>query len=203
MASEPITKKNIPKKMKHLINGKCLFIFWSKRVYSSFSRDRIYRVSVFRDFVKRIPTINTMLSGFKDDPAKLEDFINAVSGYMRLYAQFFCCILVTLGHQLRSAASLARAEDTCKLKDLCPSFLLEDPSRPGATLDRPISKVSQSRYTCFRAYIDLVLNREKRPPSFKKLPSYLYDEALADPKLKRSRFLRGKPLERVFSLLTL
>ena len=126
--------------MKHLINGKCLFIFWSKRVYSSFSRDRIYRVSVFRDFVKRIPTINTMLSGFEDDPAKLEDFINAVSGYMCLYAQFFCCILVTLGHQLRSAASLARAEDTCKLKDLCPSFLLEDPSRPGATLDPPIIK---------------------------------------------------------------
>jgi hypothetical protein len=39
--------------------------------------------------VKRIPTISTMISGFEDDPAKLEDFIDAVSGYMRLYALLF------------------------------------------------------------------------------------------------------------------
>jgi hypothetical protein len=53
---------------------------------------------------------------------------------MRLYAQILCWILVIFGHQLRSATLLAHAEDTCKLKDLCPSFLLEDPSRPGAII---------------------------------------------------------------------
>jgi hypothetical protein len=35
--------------------------------------------------VKRIPTINALIGGFEDDPAKLEDFIDAVSGYMRLF----------------------------------------------------------------------------------------------------------------------
>jgi len=30
-----------------------------------------------------------MLSGFEDDSAKLEDFIDTVSGYMRLYAHIF------------------------------------------------------------------------------------------------------------------
>jgi len=39
--------------------------------------------------VKRIPTISTMISGFEDEPAKHEDFIDAVSGYMRLYALLF------------------------------------------------------------------------------------------------------------------
>jgi hypothetical protein len=55
----------------------------------------------------------------------------------------------------------------------------------------------------FRAYMDLILNGEKRPPSFKKLPSCLYDEPPADPRLKRSRYLCGKLLERVRFLLTL
>ncbi|KAJ8581520.1 hypothetical protein M405DRAFT_938251 [Rhizopogon salebrosus TDB-379] len=159
---------------------------------------RIYRINVFRDFVKRIPTISTTISGFEDDPSKLEDFIDA----------------------LRNAASLARAEDTCKLKDLCPSFLLDDPSKPGAALDPPIIKgqskslrgwnhKATARGLCPmvdimafdedpRSYMDLILNGEKRPPSFKKLPSCLYDESLADPRLKRSGFLRGKPLERTF-----
>ena len=48
-----------------------------------------------------------------------------------------------------------------------------------------------------RAYMDLILNGEKRPPSFKKLPSCLYDESLADPNVKHSGYLRGKALERV------
>jgi hypothetical protein len=49
----------------------------------------------------------------------------------------------------------------------------------------------------------LILNGEKRPPSFKKLLSCLYDEPLTDPRLKRSGYLRGKLLERVRFLLTL
>jgi hypothetical protein len=49
----------------------------------------------------------------------------------------------------------------------------------------------------FRAYMDSIVNGERKPPSFKKLPSCLYDESLADPKLKRARFLRSKPLKRV------
>jgi hypothetical protein len=57
--------------------------------HSSLRTGRIYRINVFRDFVKRIPTISTMISGFEDDPSKLEDFIDAVSGYMRLYALLF------------------------------------------------------------------------------------------------------------------
>ena len=32
--------------------------------------------------VKRVPTLNTMLSGFEDDADKLEDFLDAVSGCM-------------------------------------------------------------------------------------------------------------------------
>ncbi|KAJ8580283.1 hypothetical protein M405DRAFT_834590 [Rhizopogon salebrosus TDB-379] len=47
----------------------------------------------------------------------------------------------------------------------------------------------------------LILNSEKRPPSFKKLLSCLYDESLADLRLKHSGHLRGKPLERVCFLL--
>ncbi|KAJ8583508.1 hypothetical protein M405DRAFT_884803 [Rhizopogon salebrosus TDB-379] len=50
------------------------------------------------------------------------------------------------------------------------------------------------------AYMDLILNGEKRPPSFKKFPSCLYDEPPADPRLKRSRYLCGKLLERVIHL---
>ncbi|KAG1767897.1 hypothetical protein EV702DRAFT_1050228 [Suillus placidus] len=160
--------------------------------------DRLYHIEVFRDFIKRIPSINVILGSFEDDPAKLEIFINA----------------------LRNTASLARAEDTCKLKDLCPSFLLDDPSKPGATLDPPIVKgqskslrgwhhKSTARALCPmvdikkfdedpQAFMDGIINGEKRPPSFKKLPSCLYDESLADPKLKRAGFLRGKPLERTF-----
>ncbi|KAG1838716.1 hypothetical protein DFJ58DRAFT_845947 [Suillus subalutaceus] len=161
-------------------------------------KDHLYRINVFRDFIKRIPAIITTLSSFEEDPAKLEDFINA----------------------LRNSASLARAKDTCKLKDLCPTFLLDDPSKPGATLDPPIVKgqpkslhgwhhKSTARALCPmvdvkkfdedpQAFMDGILNGEKRPPSFKKLPSCLYDESLADLKLKRAGFLRGKPLEWTF-----
>ncbi|KAG1852172.1 hypothetical protein F4604DRAFT_1933741 [Suillus subluteus] len=161
-------------------------------------KDRLYRIDVFCDFIKRIPAIITTLSSFEEDLAKLEDFINA----------------------LRNAASLARTEDTCKLKDLCLSFLLDDPSKPGATLDPPIVKgqpkslcgwhhKSTARALCPmvdikrfdedpQAFMYGILNGEKRPPSFKKLPSCLYDESLADPKLKRAGFLHGKPLERTF-----
>ena len=53
--------------------------------HPSLSTGCIYCVNIFRDSVKRIPTISTMISGFEDEPAKLEDFIDAVSGYMRLY----------------------------------------------------------------------------------------------------------------------
>ena len=49
----------------------------------SFRTDHIYRVNLFRDFVKHVPTLNTMLSGFEDDADKLEDFLDAVSGCMR------------------------------------------------------------------------------------------------------------------------
>ncbi|KAG1841175.1 hypothetical protein C8R48DRAFT_781485 [Suillus tomentosus] len=156
-------------------------------------KDRLYRINVFRSFVKRIPTISVTLGSFEDDPAKLEDFINA----------------------LQNAASLARAEDTCKLKDLCPSFLLNDPAKPGAALDPPIVKGQSkslrgwnhrdtARALCPMVDIKTfdedprILNGERKPPSFKKLPSCLYEESLADPKLKRSGFLRGNPLERTF-----
>ncbi|KAG2342170.1 hypothetical protein BDR05DRAFT_949141 [Suillus weaverae] len=132
--------------------------------------DCLYHVEVFHDFIKHIPSINVILGSFEDDPAKLENFSNA----------------------LRNAASLARAKDTCKLKDLCPSFLLDDPSKPGATLDPPIVK-GQSK-----AFMDGIINGEKRPPSFKKLPSCLYDESLSDPKLKCAGFLHSKPLEQTF-----
>ena len=57
--------------------------------HPSFRTGCIYCVNIFRDFVKRIPTISIMISGFEDDPAKLEDVIDAVSGYMRLYALLF------------------------------------------------------------------------------------------------------------------
>ncbi|KAG1812858.1 uncharacterized protein BJ212DRAFT_1482918 [Suillus subaureus] len=161
-------------------------------------QDRLYHINVFHDFIKCIPAIITTLSSFEEDPAKLEDFINA----------------------LRNSASLVRAEDTCKLKDLCPSFLLDDPSRPGATLDPPIIKEqpkslhgwhhkSTAQALCPmvnikkfdedpQAFMDGILNGKKRPPSFKKLPSSLYNELLADPKLKHAGFLHGKPLKWTF-----
>ncbi|KAG1852226.1 hypothetical protein F4604DRAFT_1686706 [Suillus subluteus] len=161
-------------------------------------KDRLYCIDVFCDFIKHIPAIITTLSSFEEDLAKLEDCINA----------------------LRNAASLACAEDTCKLKDLCPSFLLDDPSKPGAALDPPIIKgqpkslrgwhhKSTARALCpmvdvkrfdedHQAFMDGILNGKKRPPSFKKLPSCLYDKSLADPKLKHAGFLHGKPLERTF-----
>ncbi|KAG2150798.1 hypothetical protein DEU56DRAFT_752464 [Suillus clintonianus] len=145
--------------------------------------DRLYRVVIFCDFIKCIPNINASLGSFEDDPAKLEDFINAVN--------------------------------TCKLKDLCPSYLLDDPSKPGAALDPPIVKgqskslrgwhhKSTARALC--PMVDIkkfdedphIINGEKRPPSFKKLPSCLYDKSIADPKLKHVGFLCGKPLERTF-----
>jgi hypothetical protein len=53
--------------------------------HPSLSTGRIYCVNIFQDFVMRIPTINALIGGFEDDPAKLEDFIDAVSGYMRLF----------------------------------------------------------------------------------------------------------------------
>lgn len=76
--------------MKHPKNSKFhipLISIHSAHICSS--RDRLYRIDVFRDFIKRIPAIITTLSSFEDDPAKLEDFINAVSGYMRIYAPIF------------------------------------------------------------------------------------------------------------------
>ncbi|KAG2122557.1 hypothetical protein BD769DRAFT_1670734 [Suillus cothurnatus] len=146
-------------------------------------KDRQYRIDVFRNFIKRIPSISATLGSFEDDPAKLEDFINA-------------------------------------LKDLCPSFLLDDPMKPRAALDPPIVKGQSkslrgwnhkdtARALCPmvdiktfdedpKAYMDSILNGERKPPSFKKLPSCLYDESLTDPRLKCSGFLRGKPLERTF-----
>jgi hypothetical protein len=90
MGSGPIMEKNFLMKMKHPKNSKFhipLISIHSAHICSS--RDRLYRIDVFRDFIKRIPAIITTLSSFEDDPAKLEDFINAVSGYMRIYAPIF------------------------------------------------------------------------------------------------------------------
>ncbi|KAG2072544.1 hypothetical protein BDR04DRAFT_1116968 [Suillus decipiens] len=49
-----------------------------------------------------------------------------------------------------------------------------------------------------QAYMDSILNGKRKTPSFKKLPSCLYNKSLADPKLKCSGFLHGKPLEHTF-----
>jgi hypothetical protein len=90
MGLEPIMEKNLPMKTKRLKNSKISFLLiYIHLTHVGFSRDRLYRINVFRDFIKRIPAIITTLSSFEEDPAKLEDFINAVSGYMRLYAHIF------------------------------------------------------------------------------------------------------------------
>ncbi|KAG0692239.1 hypothetical protein DFH29DRAFT_882781 [Suillus ampliporus] len=161
-------------------------------------KNRQYCIDVFRHFIKRIPSISATLGSFEDNLAKLENFINV----------------------LRNAASLAHAKDTCKLKDLCPSFLLDDPAKPRAALDPPIVK-GQSKSLCGwnhkataqalcpmvdiqtfdenpQAYMNSILSGERKLPSFKKLPLCLYNESLADPTLKCSGFLHGKPLERTF-----
>jgi hypothetical protein len=49
------------------------------------STGRICCVNIFQDFVNRIPTINALIGSFEGDPAKLEVFFDAVSGYMRLF----------------------------------------------------------------------------------------------------------------------
>ncbi|KAG1787995.1 uncharacterized protein HD556DRAFT_1312285 [Suillus plorans] len=156
------------------------------------------------DHGEEVPEDNeTPEEHFEDDPAKPEDFINV----------------------LRNAASLAHAEDTCKLKDLCPSFLLNNPAKPGAALDPPIVKEQSKSLRRWnhkdtaqalcpmvniktfdedpRAYMNSILNGKRKLPSFKKLPSCLYEESLADPKLKHSGFLRGKPLEQACVILIL
>lgn len=90
MGSGPIMEKNFLMKMKHLKNSKFHIPLISIHLaHICSSRDCLYHIDVFHNFIKRLPTIITTLSSFEDDPAKLEDFINAVSGYMHIYAPIF------------------------------------------------------------------------------------------------------------------
>jgi len=47
------------------------------------SRETEQRVQHYKNWVKLVPTFSDTISGFEKDPAAMDNFIHAVSAYMR------------------------------------------------------------------------------------------------------------------------
>ncbi|KAG2122706.1 hypothetical protein BD769DRAFT_1350708, partial [Suillus cothurnatus] len=152
-------------------------------------------VKHYKEFIKLVPTLSDLISGFEKFPSAMDNFIHALS----------------------SASNDARSDDTGSLMREGLVYMLKTPEtdqfnppllKQHGKIARGWNHPQTARLLCPMRMLDIFdndplsfMNKVKEGQikiTAAKLPLFLYDESMLDPTRKSQGCLRGYYLKRVF-----